>query len=167
MATTSSNSPRTWDASCHVPYTYVHSDSSGGHKPDLLLQWEGLWSSWYPSCSPSTQEVWEKRLPVKTEAKKLLSYSSISLSVVTNFRTLFNWGYTFFNLFFLDDIPLEAHLVILCILCQVPLQLCLDLPHPIPTQLNCIPVLFPGYLSLLPLTVCFLLPLRVYQKIFL
>ncbi|KAK4823598.1 hypothetical protein QYF61_003798 [Mycteria americana] len=36
------------------------------------------------SCGPSTQEVWEERLPVKTEAKKLLRTSAFSSSVVTS-----------------------------------------------------------------------------------
>ncbi|KAK4829131.1 hypothetical protein QYF61_002210 [Mycteria americana] len=43
----------------------------------------------------------------------------------------------------------EALLIVLCIPCQVQLQLCLGLPDPIPTQPGSIPILFPGYLSLL------------------
>ncbi|KAK4832075.1 hypothetical protein QYF61_020631, partial [Mycteria americana] len=63
-----------------------------------------------------------------------------------------SWGgYAFFDLPFLADIPVEALLIIPCIPCQVQLQLRLGLPDPIPTQPGSIPVLFPGYLSLLPL----------------
>ncbi|KAK4811032.1 hypothetical protein QYF61_015736 [Mycteria americana] len=90
-----------------------------------------------PSCGPSTREVWEERLPVKTEAKKLLSTSAFSSSVVTSLPVVFISG--------------EALLVILCIPCQVQLQLRLGLPDPIPTQPGSIPILFPAYLSLLPL----------------
>ncbi|KAK4827421.1 hypothetical protein QYF61_017859 [Mycteria americana] len=71
------------------------------------------------------------------------------------------WRYAFFNFPFLVDIPVEALLVILCIPCQVQLQLCLGLPNPIPTQAGSIPILFPGYLSLLPLPVQF--PLALYH----
>ena len=54
--------------------------------------------------------------------------------------------YAFFNLPFLADIPVEALLVILCVPCQVQLQLRLGLPDPILTQLGSVPILFPGYL---------------------
>lgn len=57
--------------------------------------------------------------------------------------------YTFFHLPFLANIPVDVVLVILCIPCQVQLQLCRGLPRPIPSQLDCIPLLFLGYLSLL------------------
>ncbi|KAK4828813.1 hypothetical protein QYF61_000870 [Mycteria americana] len=89
------------------------------------------------SCGPSTREVWEERLPEKTEAKKLLSTSAFSSSVVNSFPVLL--------------IKEEALLIILCIPCQVQLQPHLGLPDPIPTQAGSVPVLFPGYLSLLPL----------------
>jgi len=68
-------------------------------------------------------------------------------------------GYTFFDLCFLADMSLEALLFILCIPCQVQLLLCLGLPDAIPSQPGSIPILFPGYLSLLPLPLHFLLAL--------
>ncbi|KAK4827891.1 hypothetical protein QYF61_022314 [Mycteria americana] len=40
------------------------------------------------SCGTSTPEVWEERLPVKTEAKKLLSTSAFSSSIVTSLPVL-------------------------------------------------------------------------------
>ncbi|KAK4817094.1 hypothetical protein QYF61_027925 [Mycteria americana] len=49
-----------------------------------LLQWEGLCQS-MPQ-GPSTREVWEERLPVKAEAKKLLSTSAFSSSIVTVYQ---------------------------------------------------------------------------------
>jgi len=36
-------------------------------------------------CDPSTKEVWEKRLPVKTEAATLLTSLAFSSSIVTSF----------------------------------------------------------------------------------
>ena len=41
----------------------------------------------------NSQEVWEERLPVKTEAKKLLSTLASSTSVVTSLPVMFiRWG---------------------------------------------------------------------------
>lgn len=54
----------------------------------------------------------------------------------------------FFDLPFLINILMEVDLVVLCIPCQVWLQLRHGLPHPIPLQLDCVPLLFPGHLSL-------------------
>ncbi|KAK4807109.1 hypothetical protein QYF61_018450 [Mycteria americana] len=95
-----------------------------------------------PSCGPSTREVWEERLPLKTEAKNLLSTSAFSSSVVTSLPVVFIRG--------------EALLIILSIPCQAQLQPCLGLPDPI--QPGSVPILFPGYLSLLPLPVEVCLP---------
>lgn len=55
--------------------------------------------------------------------------------------------YTTFDLPFLVYIPMDIVLVILCIPCQTQLQLCHGLPHPIPSKLDCVPLLFLGYLS--------------------
>ena len=66
LTATPANSFRTLDAFCQVPWTYLYSGSSGDPKPYLLLQWEGLFSP-SPCCAvPSTWEVWEERLSVKT-----------------------------------------------------------------------------------------------------
>ena len=59
-------------------------------------------------------------------------------------------GYAFFDLPFLADTAVEALLIILCIPCQVRLQPHLGLSDPIATQPGSTPILFPGYLSLLP-----------------
>jgi len=96
---------------------------------------------------------------VKTEAKMLQSISAFSMSIVTSLPVLFIEGYTFFDLPFLVDMPVEALIIILCVPCHVQLQLCLDLPDVILTQSGIIPMLFPRYLSLLPLLVQFLLGL--------
>jgi len=96
---------------------------------------------------------------VKTEVKVSLNTSAFSSPVVTSLLVLLIRGYAFFDFPFLDDIPVEVLLVILCIPCQVQLQLRLGPPDPIPTQLSSIPVLFPAYLSLLPVPVQFPLAL--------
>jgi len=136
-----------------------------------FLRWSQTWSSltvggafplWSPSCSPSTQEGGGQRFPVTTEAKKLLSTSAFSSSVDRRLPFLLIrgvGGYALFNLPFLADIPVEALLVILSIPCKVQLQLCLGPPDTIPTQPGTIPILFPRYLSLLPLPVQFPLAL--------
>ena len=69
---------------------------------------------------------------MKTEAKKLLSTSAFSSSTVTGFPVVFNGGVHFFDLPFLADLPVEALIVILCIPCQVQLQLRRGLPDIIP-----------------------------------
>mgnify|MGYP001858504497 CR=1 FL=1 len=56
--------------------------------------------------------------------------------------------------------PVEAFLVLLCTPCQVQFHLGLDFPDAVPTQPSSIPILLPGYLSLLPLPVHFLLALQ-------
>ena len=68
-------------------------------------------------------------------------------------------GYAFFDLPLLADILVKAILIILPIPCQVQLQLHPGLPDTIPTQPVSVPVLFPGYLPLLPLPVHILLAL--------
>ncbi|KAK4818692.1 hypothetical protein QYF61_017913, partial [Mycteria americana] len=99
----------------------------------------------------STDVEWRgERLPVKTEAKKLSSTSAFSSSV--DARSPFSF------------ISGEALLVILCIPCHVQLQLRPGLPDPVPTQAGSIPILFPVYLSLLPLPVQFLLALQFDQQ---
>ncbi|KAK4818403.1 hypothetical protein QYF61_012324 [Mycteria americana] len=52
-----------------------------------------------PYCGPSTREVWEERLPVKTEAKNLLSTSAFSSSIVTSLPVLLIRGKTFLLFF--------------------------------------------------------------------
>ncbi|KAK4816375.1 hypothetical protein QYF61_016279 [Mycteria americana] len=142
-----SNSPRT-SPDCHDFSNIMESDLAT--TPANSLRALGCISSGPIDICPSTGEVWEERLPVKTEAKKLLSTSAFSSSNVTSLPVVFIRGYAFFDLPFLTDIPVEA-LIILCIPGQVQLQLCIGLPDPIPTLPGSVPILFPGYLSLLPL----------------
>lgn len=66
---------------------------------------------------------------------------------------------------FLVYTSIEAFLVLLFTPCQVQFQLCLDLSDPMPTQPSSISILLPGYLSLLPLPVHFLLALQFDQQV--
>jgi len=68
-------------------------------------------------------------------------------------------GYAFFDPPLLDDIPVEALFITLCVSCQVQLHLHLGLPDPLPTKPGSIPMLFPGYLPLYLLPGHFLLAL--------
>lgn len=99
-----------------------------------------MWGTLFPhspSCCPSTQKVWKDKLPLKTEAEKLLSTPTFSLSIVTGFPALFiKRVCTLLHLHFLVNTLVEALLVILCVPFQVQLQLYLSLSHPIPTQPN-------------------------------
>lgn len=58
------------------------------------------------------------------------------------------WVYACFDLLFLSNLPVEI-LIVICIPCQVQLNLLLGLPCSIPIQPDIVPILFPGYLSLL------------------
>jgi len=90
----------------------------------------------------------------------LLSISAFSLSIVTSLPVLIIEGwYAFFDLCFLADLTVEALLIILCVPCQVQIQLCLGLPDAIATKPGSVPMLFPEYLSLLSLLVQFPLDL--------
>ena len=53
----------------------------------------------------------------------------------------------------LTEVPTNAFLIFLSTPCCVEFQLDLVLPDPIPTQPSSIPILLPGYLSLLPLPI--------------
>ena len=107
----------------------------------------------------------EREVAVKTEDKVLLSTSAFSLPIISSFPVLFIELIQVFDLPFHADVPVEALFLILCILCQVQLQLHLGLPDPIPTQPSSVPLLVPGYLSLLPLPVHFLLALYFDQQV--
>lgn len=60
---------------------------------------------------------------MKTEVKKL-GASAFSLSVFTSLTIMFVRGMAFLGLPFVAAIPVEA-LIVLCIPCQVQIQLCL------------------------------------------
>lgn len=113
---------------------------------------EGLCPHQSLSCCPSTWEVWEERLPLKTEAKtsKTLAFSP---TVVTTWLAVFIRGcYTFFHLPLLVSTPAEAFSVTLCVPFQVQFQGVV--PHLTPAQLNFISMPFPGHLFVY--TVCWL-----------
>jgi len=74
-------------------------------------------------------------------------------------------GYFIFDLPFLANVPIEALLHILCILCQIQLQLWLSISDPISTHPGTIPIFFSRYMSLVPLPVHFLLSLQFDQRV--
>jgi len=79
---------------------------------------------------------------VKTE-EKVVEYLSLFLPCCNLFSSLAcHRAYSFFDLPILADIPVEALLLILCILCDVQLQLLVGLPDPISVQLGSVPILF-------------------------
>ncbi|KAF1564031.1 Ankycorbin, partial [Eudyptes schlegeli] len=84
------------------------------------------------------------RLTLKTEAKKLLSTSAFSMSVVARSPILLIRGYSFFHLPLLSDVPEETFLVIFHVPSQVQLQLCLGFPDPLPALSGHIPIISPG-----------------------
>jgi len=95
-----------------------------------------------------------------------VEYLSLLLVLCYQFASLAHQGeYALFVLPFLADILVESLLVILSMLCQVQLQPCLGPPDPIPTQAGSIPILFSGFLSLLPLPVHLLLALWFDQQV--
>lgn len=65
---------------------------------------------------------------------------------------------------FLPNITLEALLVLFPYLCQIQLQLCLGLPHFIPTRTDCTSTLVPKYLFLLSLPILLLLAPQFDQQ---
>ncbi|KAK4810535.1 hypothetical protein QYF61_004498 [Mycteria americana] len=69
------------------------------------------------------------------------------------------------SLLFFFNIPVEALLIILLIPCHIQLQLCLSFPDPISTHPGSVPIFFPGYTSLVPLPVHFLLTLYFEQEV--
>jgi len=95
---------------------------------------------------PSAREMCEENSPVKTEAKKFLSTSAFSLSVVSSPPVLLSGRRIPSQAFlFLVDTPAEAVLVLLCAPCQVQFQLGLGLPDPSPTQPSSIPIVLPVF----------------------
>lgn len=98
--------------------------SSGGHKPDLTLQWEEL-------CCPGSHlavHLLEKH--GKRGCQQSLSTSALSSSTVTSLPALLiSWGTLSLTFLFLADIAVESLLITLCIPCKVQLQFHLGLPH--------------------------------------
>lgn len=80
------------------------------------------------SC-PSTQEVGEEGLPLKTKANKFLITSAFYSSIATSFPALFIRGSHPLDFPFLVNAHVKALPVILCIPCKVQFQLCLALPR--------------------------------------
>ena len=89
----------------------------------------------------------------------MLSTSAFPLSVVASLLVLLTERVGLLAFPFPVDVPIEDFLIYLCTHCQVQFQLGLGIPGPIPTQPNNMLTFLPGYLSLLPLPVHFLLAL--------
>lgn len=106
-----------------------------------------------PSGCPPTGEMWGEKMPVKTGGvKKYLEYVSF---ILTHCYWIVSFAYH-------GGIPSLTCLfwltyLILHIPCPVKLQQHFDPPDHIPTKPGSIPLLFPGYLSLLLLPVHLLL----------
>lgn len=82
------------------------------------------------------------------EWEKFQTEGTNGCSAVTSFPALFiKGGFTFFDLPFLINKPVEALPVILGIICQVQFQLHLGLPTPSLPQPHFFSVLFPSHLS--------------------
>lgn len=88
----------------------------------IFLRWSWTWSSLAVEGNllshslpwgPSKKRVWEERLPVKTEVKKLLSTSAFSSAIVTRLMVGFIREWAFSDPCFLSDIAVEAFLCIL------------------------------------------------------
>jgi len=122
-----------WDAYRQVPLTYVCWGSSGGHKPGLPLQWEGLYPSG-PHLAVHQLGRGEKKVCQWRLRQKKLSTSAFSSSADTRLPFLFiGKGYSFFNLPSLVDVPVEVLLVILGIPGQAPAMPWPSWPHPYTT----------------------------------
>lgn len=127
-----------WNAPHLVSQTYIYSSSLGGHEPDLYVQWEGLF---FPS--PCLAAHLPKRCGKRACHWRL---STSALFVVTSLPALPMREGGRLSLTFL--FCLTHLLVVLCVPCQVQLQLYLSLLNFIPTQTGSIPTLFQGYLFL-------------------
>ena len=107
---------------------------------------------------------------MKTEGKKKIEHLSLLLVycyklTCTAHRVGGEAHLVFLDFSFPVDVPLEALLFLLYTSCQVQFQLGLGLPGLIPTQHRSIPMLCPRYLTLLPLSVHFLLALQFDQQV--
>lgn len=105
-----------------------------------------------PSCIPLTWEVWKQMFPLKTEAKILSTISSSSSFVVCSLPSFFTGrgqgkGQQIPPLTFLYCLAYLPFLLCFCILCQIQSQMQFGLPHPTPTQPDCVPKPFPVYLA--------------------
>ncbi|KAK4829123.1 hypothetical protein QYF61_002161 [Mycteria americana] len=81
-----------WPKGYSIPYGVMLSIETGGSWLGAAIAARELSGH---RLGPSTREVWEERSPVKTEAKKLLSTSAFSSSVVTSLPVLFIGGKPF------------------------------------------------------------------------
>jgi len=86
------------------------------------------------------------------------------MSVVISFLSFFIRGGTISLIFLFSPTYLKA-LIILRIPCQIQLQLCLSFLDRIPTHVVSIPILSPGYTSLVLLPGHFLLALLFDQEV--
>lgn len=129
-------------------------------RPDLRLSRRGI-TPQFPPSEPSTWGFCLRQSLVKTGAKKLLSTSAFNLFVVTSLLALLTVGHTSSCTFlFWLMYPQKPFLDSVC-----------PLPSPVPTgpwtswpqPCSTIPILLPGYLSMLPFPANFLLALQFDQ----
>lgn len=98
--------------------------------------------------------------------KQVAEYSSLLLDHCYQAACVAHkWRYALLDFSFSVSAPIEALLTLHCIPCQVQFQVGLSLPDSISRLLSSTSVHPPWYLSLLPLTVHFLLALQFYQQI--
>ena len=90
LATTSPSSLRTLGCISSGPMDFCTFGFCRRSRTWSSLTARGILPSWSPSCQSSTREGWGERLPVKTEAKKLLSTSAFSSSAVASFDIFFD-----------------------------------------------------------------------------
>ena len=119
-----------------------------------FLRWSWTWLSltvgrafplWTPSCNPLNGEGAKRGAASEEWVKEVADYLSLLFICWFEVAILVHWwGYTFFDLAFLADIPVEALLTIPRIPCRIQLQLHLSFPDTIPAQLGSIPIIFPG-----------------------
>ncbi|KAK4806814.1 hypothetical protein QYF61_005610 [Mycteria americana] len=106
-----------------------------------------------------------REITTENWGNKIVEYLSLLHVGCHQFSCLIYQGaYIFFNLPFLADLPVKA-LLILRIPCQIQLQLRLSFPDPIPMYLGSVLIFFPGYTSLVPLPMHFLLTLQFDQEV--
>lgn len=70
----------------HTWWYIIYITYSGGHWPDLYLEWEGLWSSTVSIRCPPSRGMWEDRLPVKTNDQDLLGYAFLNTEIKKRLR---------------------------------------------------------------------------------
>ena len=98
LATTSASSLRTLGCIASGPMDFCTFRFCRRSRTWSSLTAGGILPSWSPSCHLSTREGWGERLPVKTEAKKVVEYLSFLLICCCQFADLAHErGHAFFD----------------------------------------------------------------------